>query len=150
MLPPPPPPSELHLEVHSIGSPTIDDSLLVKIGGSSSLEIMKMIPQFKFKDLLRATAEALGSGDFGRTYKQVLKSSNVVCVSSLEKIHDETNLQEKLHLYLGRLRHENLVSLKTYYFSAEEKMLVSEYMPNGSLFSILHSNRNHHKRIPLD
>jgi serine/threonine protein kinase len=39
---------------------------------------------------------------------------------------------------LGRLRHPNIVPLNAYYYARDEKLLVYEYMPNGSLFSVLH------------
>jgi len=39
---------------------------------------------------------------------------------------------------LGPLRHPNIVPLNAYYYARDEKLLVYEYMPNGSLFSVLH------------
>ena len=42
---------------------------------------------------------------------------------------------------LGRLRHPNVVPLNAYYYARDEKLLVYEFMPNGSLFSLLHGKR---------
>nr|WDD38971.1 inactive receptor kinase [Fagopyrum tataricum] len=39
---------------------------------------------------------------------------------------------------LGSCSHENLVPLRAYYFSKDEKLLVSDYFPAGSLSSMLH------------
>lgn len=50
---------------------------------------------------------------------------------------------------LGRLRHINLVGLKAYYFARDEKLLVFDFMPNASLFWLLHGNRGP-GRTPLD
>ncbi|KAF5205712.1 hypothetical protein FRX31_004701, partial [Thalictrum thalictroides] len=42
----------------------------LQTGSEGSVFFFDQNLQFELKDLLRATAEALGSGDFGRTYKQ--------------------------------------------------------------------------------
>jgi serine/threonine protein kinase len=40
---------------------------------------------------------------------------------------------------LGRLSHPSMVPLKSYYYARDEKLLlVYEFMPKGSLFSLLH------------
>ena len=39
---------------------------------------------------------------------------------------------------LGRLTHENLLPLVAYYYRREEKLLVSDFVENGSLASHLH------------
>jgi serine/threonine protein kinase len=39
---------------------------------------------------------------------------------------------------LGRLSHPSMVPLKAYYYVLDEKLLVYEFMPKGSLFSLLH------------
>ena len=39
---------------------------------------------------------------------------------------------------LGRLSHSNLLSLVAFYYRKEEKLLVSDFVPNGSLASHLH------------
>jgi serine/threonine protein kinase len=39
---------------------------------------------------------------------------------------------------IGGLRHSNIVSLRAYYDSNEELLLVYDFLPNGSLHSLLH------------
>jgi serine/threonine protein kinase len=39
---------------------------------------------------------------------------------------------------LGRVRHPNIVPLRAYFQAKEEKLLVYDYFPNGSLFSLIH------------
>uniref|UniRef100_A0A803R510 Protein kinase domain-containing protein n=2 Tax=Cannabis sativa TaxID=3483 RepID=A0A803R510_CANSA len=51
----------------------------------------------------------------------------------------EKEFREKME-EVGRLNHENLVLLRAYYFSRDEKLLVYDYMPMGSLSALLHGN----------
>ena len=45
--------------------------------------------------------------------------------------------------FLGRVgQHPNVVPLRAYYFSKDEKLLVYNYMPAGSLFMLLHGMLN--------
>ena len=41
---------------------------------------------------------------------------------------------------IGKLRHPNIVRLRAYYYAKEEKLLVYDFLPNGSLYSLLHGN----------
>eukprot|EP01018_Ginkgo_biloba_P021763 Gb_19492 [translate_table: standard] len=106
--------------------------------------------QFELEDLLRASAEMLGKGNFGTAYKAALEDSSVVVVKRLKDAHasGRRDFQELMEL-LGRLRHPNLVSLKAYYYAKDEKLLVYDYLPNGNLYSLLHGNRGP-GRTPLD
>nr|GMD27712.1 probable leucine-rich repeat receptor-like protein kinase At1g68400 [Ipomoea batatas] len=106
--------------------------------------------RFELEDLLRASAEMLGKGGFGTAYKAVLDDGNVVAVKRLKEMSTggRKDFEQQMEV-LGRLRHTNLVSLKAYYFARDEKLLVYDYMPNGSLFWLLHGNRGP-GRTPLD
>ncbi|KAL2602512.1 hypothetical protein AAZX31_10G258400 [Glycine max] len=106
--------------------------------------------RFELEDLLRASAEMLGKGGFGTAYKAVLDDGNVVAVKRLKdaQITGKREFEQHMEL-LGRLRHPNVVSLRAYYFAREEKLLVYDYMPNATLFWLLHGNRGP-GRTPLD
>ncbi|XP_051145834.1 probable leucine-rich repeat receptor-like protein kinase At1g68400 [Andrographis paniculata] len=108
--------------------------------------------RFELEDLLRASAEMLGKGGFGTAYKAVLDDGNVVAVKRLKELnmsgHGRREFEQQMEI-LGKLRHPNLVGFKAYYYAMDEKLLVLDYMPNGSLFWLLHGNRGP-GRTPLD
>ncbi|KAJ7562256.1 hypothetical protein O6H91_03G061600 [Diphasiastrum complanatum] len=105
---------------------------------------------FELEHLLRASAEMLGKGSFGTAYKAVLESGIIVAVKRLKDVSISGKKEFDQHMELiGNLRHPNLVRLQAYYYAKEEKLLVYDYMPNGSLYSLLHGNRGP-GRTPLD
>ncbi|CAL5445297.1 unnamed protein product [Camellia sinensis] len=104
---------------------------------------------FDLEDLLRASAEVLGKGTFGTAYKAVLEVGTVVAVKRLKDVViSEREFREKID-NVGAMDHGNLVPLRAYYFSREEKLLVYDYMPMGSLSALLHGNKGA-GRTPLN
>nr|CAD1826545.1 unnamed protein product [Ananas comosus var. bracteatus] len=104
---------------------------------------------YDLEDLLRASAEVLGKGTFGTTYKAVLEMGPVVAVKRLKDSNlPEREFRDKIGA-VASLDHPNLVPLQAYYFSKDEKLLVYEYVSMGSLSSSLHGNRGS-GRTPLD
>ncbi|KAH9327105.1 hypothetical protein KI387_007283 [Taxus chinensis] len=106
--------------------------------------------QFEVEDLLRASAEMLGKGSFGSAYRAALEDSSVVVVKRVKEaiVSSRKDFEQHMQL-LGSLKHVNLVSLRAYYYAKDEKLLVYDYHPNGSLCSLLHANRGPN-RSPLD
>jgi hypothetical protein len=123
-------------------------------GGGATFERGKMVfledvscsnggtRRFELEELLRASAEMLGKGGCGTAYRAVLDDGTVVTVKRLRDATAPAAASKKdfeHHMaMLGRLRHPNIVPLNAYYYARDEKLLVYEYMPNGSLFSVLH------------
>ncbi|XP_028756638.1 probable inactive receptor kinase RLK902 [Neltuma alba] len=104
---------------------------------------------FDLEDLLRASAEVLGKGTFGTAYKATLEDGPVVAVKRLRDVTiSDTEFKEKIEA-VGAMDHENLVPLMAYYYSREEKLLVHDYMPTGSLSALLHGNKGA-GRTPLN
>ncbi|XP_031501396.1 probable leucine-rich repeat receptor-like protein kinase At1g68400 [Nymphaea colorata] len=106
--------------------------------------------RFELEDLLRASAEMLGKGGLGTSYKAVLDDGRAVAVKRLREVQvgSRREFEERMEA-IGRIHHPNLVGLTAYYYARDEKLLVSDYLPNGSLFSLLHGNRGP-GRTPLD
>ncbi|ESQ29424.1 hypothetical protein EUTSA_v10023334mg [Eutrema salsugineum] len=100
------------------------------------------VVRYTMDDLLKASAETLGRGTLGSTYKAVMESGFIVTVKRL-KDAGFTRMEEfKRHMeILGRLKHNNLVPLRAYFQAKEECLLVYDYFPNGSLFSLIHGSK---------
>ncbi|KAG0528380.1 hypothetical protein BDA96_05G006100 [Sorghum bicolor] len=96
---------------------------------------------FTADDLLCATAEIMGKSTYGTVYKATLEDGSLVAVKRLrEKITKGHKEFEAEAAVLGRIRHPNLLALRAYYLGPKgEKLLVFDYMPNGSLHSFLHA-----------
>ncbi|XP_027362733.1 probable leucine-rich repeat receptor-like protein kinase At1g68400 [Abrus precatorius] len=118
--------------------------------GGTEMVFLEGVKRFELEELLRASAEMLGKGALGTAYKAVLDDGTVVAVKRLKdaNVGGKREFEQRMEV-LGRLRHDNVVSLRAYYFAREEKLLVSDYMPNGTLFCLLHGNRGP-GRTPLD
>ncbi|KAF6160737.1 hypothetical protein GIB67_035938 [Kingdonia uniflora] len=106
---------------------------------------------YSLEDLLKASAETLGRGTIGSTYKAVMEPSKfIVTVKRLKDSRyprqDEFRRQMEI---LGRLRHTNLVPIRAYFQAKEERLLVYDYFANGSLFSLIHGSKTSGGGKPL-
>ncbi|XWS24200.1 hypothetical protein CRYUN_Cryun28dG0080400 [Craigia yunnanensis] len=100
---------------------------------------------YTLDQLMRASAELLGRGTVGTTYKAVLDNRLIVTVKRLDagKLAGTTN--ETFEQYMesvGSLRHPNLVPLRAYFQAKEQRLLIYDYQPNGSLFSLIHGSKS--------
>lgn len=93
---------------------------------------------FDLEDLLRASAEVLGKGSVGTSYKAVLEEGTIVVVKRLKDVVVTKREFEMRMEVLGKVKHDNVVPLRAFYYSKDEKLLVSDYMASGSLSSLLH------------
>ncbi|KAL2323146.1 hypothetical protein Fmac_027525 [Flemingia macrophylla] len=106
--------------------------------------------EFELEDLLRASAEMLGKGSLGTVYRAVLDDGCTVAVKRLKDANPCARHEFEQYMdVIGKLKHPNVVRLKAYYYAKEEKLLVYDYLSNGSLHALLHGNRGP-GRIPLD
>ncbi|XP_078431635.1 putative inactive receptor kinase At4g23740 [Wolffia australiana] len=96
---------------------------------------------FDLEDLLRASAEVLGKGSLGSAYKASLEDSTTVVVKRLKQITAGKKEFEQQMDLLGRIRHENVAPPRAYFFSKDEKLVIYDYSPGGSLFSLLHGEK---------
>ncbi|XP_010477947.1 PREDICTED: receptor protein kinase-like protein ZAR1 [Camelina sativa] len=92
-------------------------------------------------ELLKASAFVLGKGGNGIVYKVVLEDGLTVAVRRLGEGGSQRCKEFQTEVEaIGKLRHPNIVSLKAYYWSVEEKLLIYDYISNGSLANALHGN----------
>ncbi|CAN6438643.1 unnamed protein product [Victoria cruziana] len=116
----------------------------------SKLVFFERRKRFELEDLLRASAEMLGKGSLGTVYKAILEDGSVVAVKRLKEAQPSGRKEFEQYVdMIGRMRHPNIVRLKAYYYAKEEKLLIYDYLPNGTLYSLLHGNRGP-GRTPLD
>lgn len=101
---------------------------------------------FSLDELFRSTAEMLGKGRLGITYRVALHSGGgggggpvVVVVKRLRNMGHvpRKDFAHTMQL-LGKLRHENVVEVVACYFSKDEKLVVYDHVPGRSLFHLLH------------
>ncbi|KAK6126889.1 hypothetical protein DH2020_039370 [Rehmannia glutinosa] len=104
---------------------------------------------FDLEDLLRASAEVLGKGSVGTSYKAVLEEGTTVVVKRLKDVAAGKKEFEQQMEVLGNIKHQNVLPLRAFYYSKDEKLLVYDYMPAGSLSALLHGSRGS-GRTPLD
>lgn len=93
---------------------------------------------FDLEDLLRASAEVLGKGSYGTTYKAALEDATTVVVKRLKEITVGKREFEQQMEIVGRIRHENVAALRAYYYSKEEKLMVYDYYEQSSVSAMLH------------
>jgi hypothetical protein len=90
-------------------------------------------------DILEATnnfckTNIIGDGGFGTVYKATLPDVKTVAVKKLSQAKTQGNREFIAEMEtLGKVKHQNLVPLLGYCSFGEEKLLVYEYMVNGSL-----------------
>ena len=95
---------------------------------------------FTYRELCAATmnfhpSNMIGEGGFGRVYKGIIKNTDqVVAVKQLDRNGFQGNREFLVEvLILSLLHHPNLVNLVGYCAEREQRVLVYEYMANGSL-----------------
>ncbi|KMT17646.1 hypothetical protein BVRB_2g035950 [Beta vulgaris subsp. vulgaris] len=95
--------------------------------------------KFDLPDLLKASAEILGSGCFGSSYKATLNNGSAVVVKKFKQMNNVGREEFQEHMRrLGRLSHPNLLPLVAYYYRKEEKLFISDPVEKGSLAVLLH------------
>lgn len=128
--------SEKRVHSNYAGAVDSDDT---DVTDRSKLVFFERKNRFELEDLLRASAEMLGKGSLGTVYKAALEDGSSVAVKRLKDANPCAREEFERYMDLiGRVKHLNVVKLRAYYYAREEKLLVYDYLPNGSLHSLLH------------
>ncbi|OVA04733.1 Protein kinase domain [Macleaya cordata] len=99
----------------------------------------------KYEDIMRATEGLnekyiIGRGRHGTVYRtESVNSRKLWAVKKLDLSEVSFNLEMKT---LSMVRHRNLVRMAGYCIKDGFGLIVTEYMPCGTLFDILHRNRS--------
>ncbi|XP_062180603.1 probable inactive receptor kinase At2g26730 [Phragmites australis] len=104
---------------------------------------------FDLEDLLRASAEVLGKGSLGTSYKATLEEGTTVVVKRLRDVSAARREFAACVEAAAGVEHRNLLPVRGYYYSKDEKLLVCDYLPGGSLSARLHGSRGT-GRTPMD
>ncbi|XP_010490544.1 PREDICTED: L-type lectin-domain containing receptor kinase VI.2-like isoform X2 [Camelina sativa] len=101
--------------------------------------------RLRYRDLYAATDgfkenRIIGTGGFGTVFKGKLPNSDPIAVkkiipSSMQGVREFVAEIESL----GRLRHKNLVNLQGWCKHKSDLLLIYDYIPNGSLDSLLYT-----------
>ncbi|CAA3029468.1 Serine threonine kinase [Olea europaea subsp. europaea] len=104
---------------------------------------------FGLEDLLRASAEFLGKGTFGTSYKATLDNGITIVLKTLKDvIVTSKEFQQQMEV-IGRMKNESAATLMAYYYSRDYKLVVYDYYGAGSVSSMLHGQFGKSK-ISLD
>ncbi|XAR52452.1 Non-specific serine/threonine protein kinase [Bertholletia excelsa] len=94
---------------------------------------------FDLDELLKASAFVLGKSGVGIVYKVVLEDGLTLAVRRLGEGGSQRFKEFQTEVEaIGKLRHPNIVTLRAYYWSVDEKLLIYDYVPNGNLATALH------------
>eukprot|EP00850_Spirogloea_muscicola_P007140 SM000035S13120 [mRNA] locus=s35:511110:515553:- [translate_table: standard] len=99
---------------------------------------------FSYEELEEATngfaeENVLGQGGFGRVYKGVLRDGKLIAVKQLTLGggQGEREFQAEVEI-ISRVHHRHLVTLLGYCIANEQRLLVYDYVPNGTIEYNLH------------
>ncbi|CAI9296800.1 unnamed protein product [Lactuca saligna] len=105
---------------------------------------------FDLDELLKASAFVLGKSGIGIVYKVVLEDGVTLAVRRLGEGGSQRFKEFQTEVEaIGKIKHPNIVTLKAYYWSVDEKLLIYDYIPNGNLGTAIHGKSGVPSFVPL-
>lgn len=121
-------------------------------GGNSTKKMdsmkLKAVQVLTYKDMEIATnkfseSNVIGNGGYGLVYKGILSDGTVAAIKTLHREGKQGERAFRLEVdLLSQLRSPHLLELLGYCADQHHRLLIFEYMPNGSLQQLLHSTTN--------
>ncbi|CAH2058389.1 unnamed protein product [Thlaspi arvense] len=99
--------------------------------------------ELELEDLLRASAYVIGKSRSGIVYRVVAAESSSSAVVAVRRLSDGNatwrfkDFENEVEI-IRRINHPNIVRLRAYYYAEDEKLLITDFIGNGSLYSALH------------
>ncbi|XP_008809165.2 receptor protein kinase-like protein ZAR1 [Phoenix dactylifera] len=122
---------------------------------SENVEQFDLIPldhrvHYNLDELLKASAFVLGKSEIGFMYKVVLEDGLILAVRRLGEGGSQRFKEFQTEAEaIAKVRHPNIVALRAYYWSIEEKLLIYDYIPNGTLSAAIHGKGGNAHFSPL-
>ncbi|ONK68479.1 uncharacterized protein A4U43_C05F12160 [Asparagus officinalis] len=138
-----------------------DYSSRMGVAGGAPGEIYVTVDEgfaLELEELLRASAYVVGKSKSGIVYRVVVGRGSAVAVRRLsegeegEGEEDEWKKRRSFEteaMAIGRAIHPNVVRLRAYYYAPDEKLLIYDYITNGTLHSALHGGALNPTAQPL-
>ncbi|KAF6145878.1 hypothetical protein GIB67_028873 [Kingdonia uniflora] len=105
---------------------------------------------FDLDELLKASAFVLGKSGIGIMYKVVLEDGLTLAVRRLGEGGSQRYKEFQTEVEaIGKIRHPNIVTLRAYYWSIDEKLLIYDYISNGNLEAAIHGRTGTISLTPL-
>ncbi|KAI4299079.1 hypothetical protein L6164_032571 [Bauhinia variegata] len=114
-----------------------EGTVMAEEEGTSELVFFKDEPKFQMDEVLKASAEKLGQETIGNSYKAILNGGTPIVVKWLWhlKTMNKEDFKKLILLLIADLNHPNLLPLRAYYYSTDQKLLLYKDAENGNLFS---------------